>query len=96
MMQKPQNSEADPRNEQVAFKDAIDVATTFVRNGFGEVIQEVSPDRGTSIYTYDAAGRMASATDARASGSIMCMTSPGAAIEDTDGPSCRRNRRLRL
>jgi RHS repeat-associated protein len=60
-----ESSTYNKRDEEVAFKDAIDVTTSFVRNGFGEVIQEVSPDRGTSIYTYDTAGRMASATDGR-------------------------------
>jgi RHS repeat-associated protein len=45
--------------------DAISVATTYVRNGFGEAIQEVSPDRGTSVYYYDAAGRVSAAIDGR-------------------------------
>jgi RHS repeat-associated protein len=36
-----------------------------VRNGFGEVIREVSPDRGSSIYYYDAAGAMSAAIDGR-------------------------------
>ena len=45
--------------------DAIAVTTNFVRNGFGEMIQEASPDRGTSIYNYDAAGQMSAAIDGR-------------------------------
>ena len=34
-------------------------------NSFGEVIQEVSPDRGTSVYYYDAAGDLSAAIDGR-------------------------------
>lgn len=32
------------------------ITTTFVRNGFGELIREASPDRGTFLYYCDAAG----------------------------------------
>ena len=32
--------------------------------GFGEVIQEISPDRGVTSYTYDGAGRITSSTQA--------------------------------
>ena len=49
----------------MSYTDGIEVTTSFVRNGFGEVIQEISPDRGTSIYHYDAAGRMVASIDAR-------------------------------
>jgi YD repeat-containing protein len=45
--------------------DAVSVQTTFIRNGFGEVIREVSPDRGTSTYSYNNAGQLMSATDGR-------------------------------
>src|SRR5690606_26668097 len=44
---------------------AAAVQTNFVRNGFGDVIQEVSPDRGTVIYHYDAAGDLEAAVDGR-------------------------------
>ncbi len=47
------------------FTDAVSVQTTFVRNGFGEVVQEVSPDRGTSIHYYDAAGDLTATIDGR-------------------------------
>ena len=41
------------------------MTTQFVRNGFGEVVQEISPDRGTTSYLYDEAGDVKSMTDAR-------------------------------
>lgn len=41
-----------------AFEDGRSLVTSFVRNGFGEVIREVSPDRGTTDYWYDDAGRL--------------------------------------
>jgi uncharacterized protein RhaS with RHS repeats len=36
-----------------------------VRDGFGRVIQEASPDRGVTVYVYDPAGNLAAKTDAR-------------------------------
>jgi len=36
-----------------------------VRNGFGEPIQEASPDRGTTVYVRDAAGNVTRRTDGR-------------------------------
>jgi RHS repeat-associated protein len=48
-----------------SFTDPITVQTTFVRNGFGEVIQEVSPDRGTSTYYYNEGGERTAAIDGR-------------------------------
>ena len=44
-------------NEVSGFADGRSLSTTYVRNGFGEVIREVSPDRGTTDYWYDSAGR---------------------------------------
>ncbi len=41
------------------------VATTFIRDGFGDVIREISPDRGTSTYYYDAAGDRIAEIDGR-------------------------------
>ena len=37
----------NPLDDVTSFTDPVSVSTTFVHNGFGEVIQEVSPDRGT-------------------------------------------------
>lgn len=45
-------------------KDGRNLETTFVTNGFGEVIREVSPDRGTRTYWYDNAGRLTKINDA--------------------------------
>ncbi len=55
----------DARDNLVSNTDPKLVTTTYVRNGFGDVIQEVSPDRGTSTYWYDAAGRVTRAKDGR-------------------------------
>ncbi len=41
------------------------IPTQFSNNAFGDVLQEISPDRGTTTYTYDAAGNMLTRTDAR-------------------------------
>ena len=40
--------------------------TTYVYDGFGDVIQHVSPDTGTTVYRYDLAGNLAQKTDAEA------------------------------
>ncbi|WHO38400.1 RHS repeat-associated core domain-containing protein [Sphingobium sp. AP49] len=55
----------DARDNLVSFTDAVSVTTQFVRNGFGDAIQEVSPDRGTSTYWYDAAGALIKSSDGR-------------------------------
>ena len=68
-------SETDPEGHSVAydwgptdaletFTDGRALATVFVRNGFGEVIRETSPDRGVTDYWYDVAGRMTRMLDA--------------------------------
>jgi RHS repeat-associated protein len=55
----------DDLEQPVSFTDAKAVTTTIVRNGFGDVIQESSPDRGETVYRYDAAGDLRSVTDGR-------------------------------
>jgi YD repeat-containing protein len=55
----------DQRDGVVENNDPLGVKTTFVRNGFGEAIQEYNPDRGTSTYYYNAAGEKTAAIDAR-------------------------------
>ena len=55
----------DGQDNPTRHVDKIAVATTYVRNGFGEVIQESSPDRGVTVYRYDAAGGLISSTDGR-------------------------------
>lgn len=39
--------------------------TTHIRNGFGEAIQEASPDAGTTVYVRDARGLVTQSTDGR-------------------------------
>lgn len=41
-----------------SFSDGRGLVTSYTRNGFGEVIREISPDRGTTDYWYDAGGRL--------------------------------------
>ena len=38
--------------------------TSYVYNGFGDVIQETSPDRGTRVYPYDTDGNLTQKVDA--------------------------------
>ena len=80
-------TEFNELGDPILATDAIGVATQFIRNGFGDVIQEVSPDRGTSIYYYDETGRMVSMTDGRGQqvdytydvlGRVTSSTTPGA------------------
>ena len=39
-----------------SYKDDRLITTTYTRNGFGEVTQEVSPDAGTTTYNRDLRG----------------------------------------
>lgn len=45
--------------------DPEGLATTYVRNAFGDVVNQVSPDTGQSSAQFDAAGNVATTTDAR-------------------------------
>ncbi|MES2919263.1 MAG: DUF6531 domain-containing protein, partial [Pseudomonadota bacterium] len=54
----------NPLDQVVAVTDARGNATRFAPNAFGEVTEEVSPDRGRIARVYQA-GRLAQATDAR-------------------------------
>ncbi len=45
--------------------DPRGLSTSYVYNAFGDVTQEVSPDRKTTTYTYDSAGNLKTRTDAR-------------------------------
>jgi RHS repeat-associated protein len=51
----PPNSVTDPRNK----------VTSYTYNGLGDLTQQVSPDTGTTVNTYDSAGNLASSMDAR-------------------------------
>ena len=41
----------DSQDNLASFKDAKTITTTYTRNGFGDIIREVSPDRGTDKRT---------------------------------------------
>ena len=52
-------------NQISSATDPKGVATQFVRNAFGEVVQETSPDIGSISYVRDLAGNVTAMTDAR-------------------------------
>ena len=45
--------------------DPKGLTTRYARNGFGEVVQQTSPDTGVTTFTYDNAGNVQTRTDAR-------------------------------
>ena len=55
----------DNRNPLSSVKDARNVTTNYIRNGFGEVIREVSLEAGITEYTRDERGLVTQMTDAR-------------------------------
>ncbi|PTN12731.1 RHS repeat-associated core domain-containing protein [Nitrosomonas aestuarii] len=55
----------DARDQIVQVTDPKGIATRYTTNVFGDVLHEVSHDRGTTSYTYDAAGNQLTRTDAR-------------------------------
>ncbi|QOJ22365.1 MAG: RHS repeat protein [Gammaproteobacteria bacterium] len=57
--------ERDALDQITRVSDPRDIATTYTYNGFGDVIQEVSVDRGTTAYTYDSGGNLKTMLDAR-------------------------------
>ena len=54
-----------PQDEVRTATDARGVVTTYAYNGFGEMTQLASPDRGTWAFAYDNAGRLVTTTDPR-------------------------------
>jgi RHS repeat-associated protein len=56
---------AGPSSELGAFQDGIGVVTQFTRNAFGDVLTEISPDRGTTMYDYDLASDVTAMVDGR-------------------------------
>jgi YD repeat-containing protein len=62
----------DGQDNTTAYKDPRNLVTTYVRNGFGEIIREVSPDRGTTDTVRDARGLATQITDGR--GIVTTMT----------------------
>jgi YD repeat-containing protein len=55
----------DAQNGLQTYTDPRSLVTSYVRNGFGEAIQEASPDSGTTVYVRDARGLVTQMTDAR-------------------------------
>lgn len=55
----------DAEGNVVEVSDPKDLKTTYARNGFGDVLTQVSPDTGTTTFTYDSAGNVLTRTDAR-------------------------------
>ncbi len=62
-----------------------------MRNGFGDAIQEASPDAGTTVFVYDARGLATQKTDGRSvvtnlsydnSGRLLTETYPAATAEN--------------
>ena len=55
----------DARDNLSSLTDAEDLTTSFVLNGFGDVICQTSPDTGVTDYVVNAMGLVTSKTDAR-------------------------------
>lgn len=58
-------NEYDAQNMLSSVADQRSLPTSYVRNGFGDVIQMTSPDTGVTVYQRDKAGNATSQTDAR-------------------------------
>jgi YD repeat-containing protein len=58
----------DGKDGVTAYTDPRTLVTTCVRNGFGEVIREASPDTGITDFVRDARGLVTQRTDARVHG----------------------------
>ena len=54
----------DAHDRPLTIKARNGAMTSYVYNGFGDKIQETSPDRGTTVYYYDGDGNLTSKTDA--------------------------------
>src|SRR5690606_19378832 len=52
-------------DDPASVTDARSNATEYDYNAFGEVVEEVSPDRGTLTFEYTSAGNFSSRIDAR-------------------------------
>ena len=81
----------DERNPLASVTDARNVTTNYVRNGFGEVIREVSLEAGTTHYTRDTRGLVTQMTDGRgiitnytydAAGRLLSETYPSESTSD--------------
>ncbi len=54
----------DTHNRVISVTDANGNATLYTRNGFGDVIQQTSPDSGISVFRYDSDANLTGKTDA--------------------------------
>ena len=81
----------DSQDNVASYKDDRTITTTYVRNGFGEVTQEVSPDAGTTTYIRDERGLVTQETDGRGiitnrtydlAGRLLTETYPAATAEN--------------
>ena len=59
------NTGYDGQDNLTSESDERAITTTYVYNGFGEPIQEASPDGGTIVYVRNSAGDVTQKTDAR-------------------------------
>ncbi len=55
----------DALDNLIEVADPKGLTTRYARNGFGEVVQQTSPDTGVTTFTYDNAGNVQTRTDAR-------------------------------
>ncbi len=55
----------DNQDNLTAVTDPRGIATAYVYDGFGRVIQTASADAGTTVYVYDKAGNLIEKTDGR-------------------------------
>lgn len=55
----------DQADQLTSVTDPRSLLTSYVRSGLGDTTSQVSPDTGTTGATYDAAGNLATRTDAR-------------------------------
>lgn len=54
----------DAHDRIINVKDANGNATAYIRDGFGDVIQQTSPDSGVAVFQYDADANVTKKTDA--------------------------------
>jgi len=54
----------DAHDRITSVKDANGNSTSYIRNGFGDVIQQTSPDSGVAVFQYDADANLVKKTDA--------------------------------
>jgi len=81
----------DNQDNLTAVTDPRGIATAYVYDGFGRVIQTASPDAGTTVYVYDKADNLTQKTDGRgvvtnygydALSRITTKTFPAASVEN--------------